>query len=391
MRSFIPFLILMLLISACSSAHKLIETGYYDQAIQKLSRKLAGSKNKSREDVVDLEFAFKKAQERDLANEADLLQDDDEMKWEKIYHIHTLIEERQRKVESLVPLVSKDGYKASFQFINTSERKKESKSNSAEYFYKSAVRLLEESKNTNDKSKAREAYDFTIKIQNLYSNYKDVSSIKKQALELGTIYYLVRMLNNTQTIMPIQMENALLSISVSELNKNWKKYDMRPDPNIDYDYHIVMNLTNLDFSPEREKIRMVEDVFETEESELIKDKKGNPILDSLGKKQYEKVKVKYPYAVEEITQLKSAIIGGRLEWIQVDNKNIEFTRPLNVEGIFDNKFGRLVRGYKDKMHEDVQKLLRGRALPFPSNENMILDAGEKLKLIVKDYIYERER
>lgn len=50
----------MLLISACSSAHKLIETGYYDQAIQKLSRKLAGSKNKSREDVVDLEFAFKK-------------------------------------------------------------------------------------------------------------------------------------------------------------------------------------------------------------------------------------------------------------------------------------------------------------------------------------------
>ncbi|MBK9271000.1 MAG: hypothetical protein IPM48_05340 [Saprospiraceae bacterium] len=391
MRFVILYFSFILFFGACTSAHKLIETGNYDQAIQKLCKKLAGSRNKSREDVVDLEFAFKKAQERDLNLESEFLLEDDDVKWEKIYNIHTRIEDRQRKVEALVPLVSKDGYKAGFHFINTSERKKESKSNSAEYFYKSAVRLLTESQNTGDKQSAREAYDFAVKIQNLYSNYKDVNNIKRQAQELGTNYYLVRMLNNTQTVMPIQMENALLNISVAELDKNWKKFDMRPNPNIKYDYHIIMNLTNLDFSPERERIRLIEDVFEIEEEELLVDKKGKPILDSLGKKQYTKIKVKYPYTVEEITQLKSAILGGRLEWINLSNKNIEFTRPLNVEAVFDNKFGRLMKGDREKIHEEVQKILRGRAMPFPSNENMILDAGEKLKFIVKDFIFERER
>ncbi len=384
-------LALIILLSGCYSAEKLIETGQYDQAVNKLSSRLAGKKKKKREDVMNLEFAFKKAQERDLTLEAEYLQDDDEVKWERIYSIHTQIENRQRRVEALIPLVSRDGYQASFQFINTSERKKESKANSADYYYRSAQRLLDESRKTGEKKHAREAYDFIQKINNLYSNYKDVAAMKRQALELGTSHYLVRMVNNTQTIMPIEMENSLLSISVTELNKNWKEFDMRPDPNIRYDFHIIMNLTNLDFSPERERIRVIDDVYETQEEELVVDSRGKPILDSLGKKQYRKVKVKHPFSIEEVSQIKSAILGGRLEWINQQNKNVEFTRPLNVEAVFENRFGRLIRGDKDHLTEDAAKIMRGRPIPFPSNEAMILDAGEKLKLIVKDYIFERER
>jgi hypothetical protein len=384
-------LALLILLSGCYSAEKLIETGQYDQAVNKLASRLAGKKKKSREDVVNLEFAFKKAQERDLSSEAEYLQDDDEVKWERIYSIHTRIEDRQRRVEALIPLVSRDGYQASFQFINTSERKKESKANSADYFYRSAQRLLDESRKTGEKRPAREAFDFIQKINNLYSNYKDVAAMKRQALELGTSHYLVRMVNNTQAIMPVQMENALLSISVNELNKNWKEFDMRPDPNIHYDFHIIMNLTNLDFSPERERIRVVDDVYETEEEELLVDKKGKPILDSLGKKQYSKVKVKYPFSIEEVSQIKSAVVGGRLEWINQQNKNVEFTRPLNVEAVFENRFGRLIKGDQDHLTDEATRIMKGRPMPFPSNEAMVLDAAEKLKLIVKDYIFERER
>lgn len=382
---------LAVLLGSCQSTNELIETGNYDRAIDKLVGKLAGKGKKSRERVVNLEFAFKKAQDRDLGLESTLLEDDDEIKWEKIYSIHNRIEERQRKVEPLIPLVAKDGYQARFQFINTAERKKESKANTASYYYKTAQSLLEEYRQTGHKESARSSYDLLVKIQNLYSNYKDVSLLMKTAKDYGTSHYLVRMVNNTNAVMPLRMEDELLNIAVTDLNRNWKIFDMRSKPGIQYDYHIIMNLTNLDFSPEREKIRIIEDQYEHTEDELITDKKGRPVLDSLGKKQYQKVIIKYPYTIEEIAQSKAAIIGGRLEWINQHTKNIEFSRPLNVEGVFDNRYGRLIKGDRTKMNEEGARLLKGRPLPFPSNEAMVLDAGEKLKHIVKDYIYDRER
>lgn len=117
--------------------------------------------------------------------------DDDENKWEKIYLIHTRIENRQKMIEGLLPLISEDGYRAGFTFINTSERKKESKANTAEYFYKSSQNLLDESKINKDKQAAVEAYALLNKISQLYSNYKDVNAVKKLALELGTkIFWL---------------------------------------------------------------------------------------------------------------------------------------------------------------------------------------------------------
>ena len=38
-----------------------------------------------------------------------------------------------------------------------------------------------------------------------------------------------------------------------------------------------------------------------------------------------------------------------------------------------------------------KKLLKNRAVGFPSNQNMLLDTGEKLKNIIKDMIFEHER
>ena len=49
------------------------------------------------------------------------------------------------------------------------------------------------------------------------------------------------------------MERDLLSIAVDDLTKNWKHFDMKENPLTEYDYHIILNLTNLQFSPEKEK------------------------------------------------------------------------------------------------------------------------------------------
>lgn len=391
MKSSIRILVLTLFLASCTNINKIIESGNYDDAITRLTSKLTGKKKKSRENVVNLEFAFKKAQARDLASEAEYLMDDDENKWEKIYLIHTRIENRQKMIEGLLPLISEDGYRAGFNFINTSERKKESKANTAEYFYKSSQNLLDESKINKDKQAAVEAYALLNKISQLYSNYKDVNQLKKLALELGTKNFLVKITNNTLTVMPAQMERDLLSIAVDDLNKNWKHFDMKENPSTDYDYHIILNLTNLEFSPEKEKSRIYEDVFEEEVEEALKDRKGRPVLDSLGKEIKIKTSKKYSSTLEEVVQFKSAILNGRLEWIHQPSKNVEFSRPLTVEVIFENKYGKLIRGDRDHLSDDSRKKIKSYSQTFPSNESMLLDASEKLKLLVKDYIYERER
>ncbi|MBK7879112.1 MAG: hypothetical protein WBP33_02020 [Saprospiraceae bacterium] len=391
MKNLIYFFSLIFFLSSCTNINKIIESGNYDDAISRLTSKLTGKKKKSRENVVNLEFAFKKAQERDLAAEAEYLMDDDENKWEKIYAIHTRIENRQRLVEGLLPLISEDGYKAGFKFINTSERKKESKANSAEYYYKSSQKLLEESKLNKDKQAAIEAYSLLNKISQLYSNYKDVSQLKKLAIELGTKHFLVKIINNTLNVMPVQMERDLLSIAVDDLNKNWKHFDMKENPLTEYDYHIILNLTNLQFSPEKEKSRIYEDVFEEEIEDVVTDSKGRPVLDSVGKEKKFKIRNKYTSTLEEVVQYKSSLLTGRLEWIHQLSKNVEFSRPLSVEVVFENKFAKLIKGDRDHLSEEARRKIKSHVMPFPSNETLLFDTGEKLKTLVKDYIYQRER
>ena len=383
----------MILISliSCVSTTKMIEKGNYDQAIEKLVHKLAGNKSKKRDDVINLEYAFKKAQSADLALESAYLEDKEESKWLNIYNIHTRIENRQAKIEPLLPIISKDGYRAAFNFINTKERKRESKNNSIEFLYMSAKDLIENSKRTKNKESAREAYNKLLQIDGFTKNYKDIEQLKKETKYYGTSHYLVKIVNNTQTIIPVQLESDLLSISVKELDKNWKAFDMRLDPSVTYDYNIIMNLTSIEFSPEREKTRIIDDVMEEETEEILKDRFGKPILDSLGKEQKRKFTETHTSTLEEVTQVKSAIIGGRLDWINLINKNIEYTKPIQVENLFENKFARLIRGDASKVSKLNQKLLKNRAVGFPSNQNMLLDTGEKLKNIIKDMIFEHER
>ncbi len=375
---------------SCSSTSKLIEQGNYDKAINQLVEKLAGKKNKKTKDVRNLELAFKKAQDKDLRNEADLKLTKEESSWELIYDIYQNIDRRQDLIQPLLPLVSKEGYQAKFQFVNVAELKKESKDNSIGYFYKSAVQLIEEARKLNNQEAARSAFEFLNKIDLLSSNYKDVRQLKAMAKELGTDYYLVKVLNNTFKIFPANLEENLLMMDVSGLSTNWKQFDTRKQSERNYKYQIVMNLQNLEFSPEKEKSRIIEDEYDETTTEVIKDKKGNPVKDSLGKVMKKEVITHYTSSIEEVSQLKTVTLSGQLEWFNVSTKNIDRSEPLRVEFTFNNTYGRLIKGDRSKVSKQNRQILSGRMLEFPSNERMTLDAGEKIKDIVKDIIHRVE-
>lgn len=391
MKRIFYFGLILILLSSCSTnINKIIENGDYDTAITKLVKRLAGKKNKDREDIMALELAFKKVNEQDLRLIEEYRNDGNQENWSKIYSIYQRIDNRQNKIEPLLPLVSKDDYQATFNFVNTTELKNDAKKNTAEYYYDKAQKLIQESKATGNKSAARNAYDWLRKIDQIYNNYKDKESLKQLCYKLGTVYYLVKFKNHTTQIMPIRFEDELLKIDVSNLSKNFKQFDTRAVAGTNYDYYINMNLHNLDFSPEREKSRVYDETWEETSYEVRRDNRGRPLKDSLGREIKDKVVTKYTATLEDVTQEKIATLGGRLEWFNVKTGDIEYTRPLNVEVNFLNEYSKLIKGNKDKLNDSCRKKISRFSQSFPSNESMILDAGEKMKKIVKGIIDERE-
>ncbi|HEX5625543.1 MAG TPA: hypothetical protein VFX48_05975, partial [Saprospiraceae bacterium] len=272
-----------LLTSSCANVDKLIDNGRYDEAIHKLVKKLAGKKSKKREDVLALEYAFQKAQDKDLQQEKALRDENLPENWTKIYSIHSRIADRQNRIEGLLPLESKDGYQARFKFINIAELQKESKRNTADFHYQTALRLIEEAKQSGDKAAAREAYSNLERIDELFGQYKEKEQLKKVALSLGTEHFLVKIKNNTMQIIPEYIEAEMLKLSVENLNTRFRNYDVRSNPSVYYDSYIILNLTQMEFSPEREKSRIYDDVHEIETEEVVMGPNTKPKRDSLGR------------------------------------------------------------------------------------------------------------
>ena len=93
--------------------------------------------------------------------------------------------------------------------------------------------------------------------------------------------------------------------------------------------------------------------------------------------------------IEEISQIKSALVGGRLEFINVRSSDIEYTKNLQVEAVFENKMARLIKGDRSYVTDECERILKGRLVPFPSNERLLVDAVEKLKNQVKNIIKDK--
>ncbi|MBK7358733.1 MAG: hypothetical protein IPI45_08555 [Saprospiraceae bacterium] len=389
MKNLYCYLLSLLVLTSCANVDKMIDKGQYDQAIDKLVHRLAGKKNKKKDEVIALEYAFKKAQDRDLRTEKTLRDENIPENWTRVYTIHNQITSRQNKIEGLLPLETNDGYQATFNFVNIDELKKESKRNTADFYYQSALSLIDESRRSGDKNAAREAYNYLNKIDGLFSQYKEKEQLKKDALNLSMENYLVKINNQTNQIIPADVEAELLKWSVDGLNSKFKNFDVKANPALNYDHYILLNLTQMEFSPEREKTRIYDDVNEITTEEVVKDRNGKPRRDTLGKEIKEKVVTRYVATIEEISQLKSVLVGGRLEFINVRSTDIEFTKSLQVEGVFENKMARLIKGDRSYVTDECERKLKGRLVAFPSNETILLDAVEKLKSQVKNIIKDK--
>lgn len=386
MKKITTLLLIMILVSCgVKQTTNMLTSGDYDGAIDNSINSLRSNKDKKgkQEYVYLLEEAFAKAKERDLRDIQLLAKDANPRNLERIYTTYVQLNNRQEKIRPLLPLrLIKEGRNAIFPFDDYSDQIVSSKNALSKYLYDNAKALIM----TKDKMTIRRAYDDLAYLDQINPNFKDVRKLMEDAQFKGTDFVNVSLKNETNMVIPIRLQSDMLDFSTYGLNDKWTVYHNNKQKGIDYDFGIVVNFRQINISPEqvKEKQFIKEKQIKDGVKDLV-DSRGNVVKDSLGNvikvDKFKTIKIN----IYEFTQFKAAQVTAKVDYIDYKANQLVETFPIASEFIFENIYSNY-KGDKRAADETYYTYFGKKAVPFPSNEQMIYDTGEDLKLKLKNII-----
>lgn len=387
MKKTLLFATITLFILSCGvrQTRESLTSGDYDAAIETAVENLKNRKDaKGKQDYIYLlEEAFAKAKERDLQNINMWFKDASPSNTEKIYNAYLQLNSRQELIKPLLPLkLIKAGKNATFPMDDYSDQIVSSKNALAKHLYDNSKGLLA----TKDKMNFRRAYDDLVYLNSLNPNYKDVVSLIDQAKQKGTDYVSVFTKNETNMVIPVRLENDLLDFSTYGLNDKWTVYHSNKIKGIVYDYGLIVNFRQINISPEQIKEKEIIKEKQVKDGtkpllnaqgQQVKDDKGNVVM-------VDNMKT-IRATIYESRQFKSAQVTAKVDYIDFKSNQLIDTYPLASEFVFENIYSKY-NGDRNACDADYMSYFDKRAVPFPSNEQMVYDCGEDLKLKLKDIL-----
>ncbi|WP_010520330.1 hypothetical protein [Aquimarina agarivorans] len=189
---------------------------------------------------------------------------------------------------------------------------------------------------------------------------------------------LISLTNNTNQIIPKNLENDLLNIETYDLNSYWTAFHTNKTPNTSYDYSILFLFNEILISPER--IKETQHTYEKEivNEEYLLDKDGNFVLDEHKQKIIIETKEKAICEYYELQQYKNANVQATVKLIDNSTQQHLNSYPLNTTTVFEHLYANY-KGDTRALNETHLNLIDSEEIPFPSNEQMVYDSGEDLK------------
>ncbi len=384
-RHALIFGLLLIFVAACSpSVTELTESGNYDAGIDRALDKLVGKSRKNPKDVAALETAFRKANAFDL-DRAQRMKNSGTILWTRVHSLYGDIQRRQDKIRPLLPLVDRKGKQADFQFVDVSARLNEAAGKAAEQLYAEGTRLLAQGRSGN-KEAARGAYAAFESIDRYQRNYRDVAALLLEAEDLGRLYITLEMRNESGAFLPRGFNEILLQTSTVDMDDRWRVFDAQRRSGRDYDYVARIIINDIQVSPERSSERQYIDEKEiTDGQEYVLDANGNVAKDSLGNDIRRPKLVVVRADVFETYQTKSAAVTGSYQLYDLRQGRIVDEDQLTAETLFEN-YASTFRGDRRALSSSSRRRIGNQPVPFPSNEQLILDAAEALKPILKEQL-----
>lgn len=389
MKKFLLCTSISVLLSACGgvkNTQKALNLGDYDHAIQTSIENLAKNKTKKGNQgyVLLLEEAFKKNTERELERIEFLKNDENPAHFEAIYRSYTDLRQVQERIRPLLPLYIYDQKRnARFSFNDYENNILDSKDDLSEYLYENASDLLE---NATRKEDYRKAYDDFVFLEKINPGFDDTKLKIEEAHAKGQDYVRVKLVNVSGTIIPAKLQEELLNFNTYGLNDLWTKYHARPLTNVHYDYEMELAMKNINISPEQiSEKQIIKEKQVKDGHKFAIDTEGNIVKDSLGNRikvdKFKTVKCNF----YQFTQFKSAQVIGTVRFTDLSNRQPINSYPLSSEYVFEHVYANY-DGDKRALDNDLVKLLGLASVPFPTNEQMVYDAGEDLKFRLKSIL-----
>ena len=388
MKKLLYIFSLALLLAGCNSVKKnqrLLAQGNYEQAIELAVKKLQKNTSSKKKDghITVLEKAFQKNVAKDTRRISFLEKQGNASGAKEIYYTYQNLAYIQDKIRPLLPIYSNTLKRdAEFTLKDYSSKIIDAKKAYIAYLYVEAGLYMQ----YQTRKDYRTAYNIYCELEDVQPNYKDVSLKKENARFYGTDFVLIDLKNSTNQIIPASLEQELLSINTYGLDKFWTQYHTQQDSAIDYMYGVTLHFREISVAPEKLNIiqqrrsKRIKDGWE-----YVYDSNGNVAKDSLGNDIKRDVYSTVSATVIVTTQSKSAAVGADVIYTNL-KANLEINRlPISSVFVFENIFAKYT-GDKRALTKEDKRFMQHRFIDFPSNEQMVYDTGEDLKLKVKEII-----
>jgi hypothetical protein len=288
-------LLLSILLVGCASPMEFQSKHDHDTVVKFASRR-TDNKRQGTEWTKVLESSFVQANEMDLRKIEELKAQNTAQAWERIHAINQRIEKRQARVEPLMPLVSKDGYRPDLRLLPVEEMLAESRAAVIERYLVEIEENIGLARN-GQRLKARTAFDRIYFLRKKFQ-WKDPLSktLEDEALALGRVYVLLDM-NGGYGFYSHTVENDFDFWGLSSL---WRVVHRRPQPGIRYDFQAEVDVVYADVSPNR-----IDRSSRTVTEEIVV--KREPVRDTSGNIiRYEVTKETICATIEQIEARKEA-------------------------------------------------------------------------------------
>lgn len=391
-KSKLYLFILLFIFSSCSTSKKIknnIASGNYDKAISETISKIKTIKNKKKKDeyFLILNETYYKSVDKDLSKIEHLIDDGNPELYREVYQTYLSLNERQNKIKPIIPLKSENN-KISFNFYNYDNKIIDYRYKTSNYLYNTVKSLME----NNIKSNYREAYYLLIYIEEINPNFNQTRNLIEECIYRGKHNILVEISNDSDKIIPEELENDILDFETYGLKSLWQSfYSKRNKSAINYDYKINLIFKNIEFSPEiiNEKEKNNEKRVKDGLKYLLDDN-GNVVKDSLGNDMKVDNIVTVRAKTIEFRQTKAAKIIAQVQIVNLKTNELVDKFPLSSEFIFENFFIEF-SGDRRALKTRQKRLLKNKFLPFPSNEFLTYNNSNsiksKLKYIVSNYTF----
>lgn len=378
--------IFLLSCNGVKKTQEAINVGDYGSAINTSINNLVQNKSKKGNQpyILILEEAYEKNTQREIKHINFLEKDDNPTNYEAIFNSYKNLKTIQERIQPLLPLfITEENRTAEFDFRDYDADLLDAKELLSEYLYDSAEELME---NATSKQDYQKAYNDFKYLNQINPSFEDTEEMMESAYEKGLHYIRVGLVNDTQQIIPLRLEEELLNFNTYGLDELWTRYHTNPQNNIEYDYDMRIAFRDILISPEQInekqilKERQIKDGYQ-----YAVDNNGTVIKDSLGNKiKIDKFKT-VRCNLYQFAQFKSVKVSGMVSFVDLKTQQELDAYPLATEFIFEHIYA-TYEGDKRALDNEALGLLKLAAVSFPTNEQMVYDAGEDLKARIKDII-----